>query len=118
MNLGGEPVATTLLNHHNPQIYSKHLSLYPQISSPHTSSRKLSLQQTENTTENHRQSKCRVVAFSPTGYIYKTTLTPKVEGPFNKREQEDCKSHRSREFVVRFVSPLRYTHNIPINMTA
>lgn len=55
-----------------PQLHSKYLSLYPQISGPYPSSKKHSyLEQMKTITENYNQSKCRVVESSPNGYIYK-----------------------------------------------
>lgn len=41
--------------------------------------------------KNYTESKCRVVEYSPNGYIYKTTPTPKAQEASWKREQKDSK---------------------------
>ena len=47
----------------------------------------VSLKWTENITENHNQSKCRVVESSPNGYIYNTTPTSKAQGSWWQWEE-------------------------------
>jgi hypothetical protein len=44
----------------------------------------------EDNTENHNQSKFRVVEPYPNSYIYNTTPEPKTQGSLQKRGQRDC----------------------------
>lgn len=45
----------------------------------HPTSRRLHFA-AETITDNYNQSKCRIVEHSPNGYIYNTSLVPKVQG--------------------------------------
>jgi len=54
----------------------------------------------ETTTENHNQSICRAVEPSPNGYIYKTFPHLRLREHCRK-QAEDCKSQKIREFAVR-----------------
>jgi hypothetical protein len=70
MGLGGEPTTASLPKQHNPQLPSKYLLLYTQISvilAPHQ--RNFSSLQMEIVMENHNQSKCRGLELSSNGYI-------------------------------------------------
>lgn len=46
-----------------------------------------SLQHIENITENHKQSKCRVLEPRTNGYIYNTTSTPETKGEYQRHAQ-------------------------------
>lgn len=70
---------TTLPSQHNPYIHSKYLLFCLQISVVlNLHQENFSLQKVETITENHNQSKCRVVESSLNVYVYTTALTPKV----------------------------------------
>lgn len=43
----------------------------------------------------------QIVVSSPSGYIYRTTPTPKAQGILQKRGQKDYKSQRIGELAVR-----------------
>lgn len=69
------------------------LSLYQQIIVVLTPQQaKFSLQETETITENHSQSKCRVLEARENRSIYNVFPTSKTQKTLQKRGQKDCKT--------------------------
>ena len=74
----------------------------------------VSLPQMETTTENHNQSKCRVVEPSPNGYIYKTLQSLKFREHCEKGV-ERLQESEDRGASCEIVSPgnsRSYTHEV------
>lgn len=83
------------------------------------------MQQTGVSTENHNQSKCRVVGPSPNGYIYTTLLNPKFSVHCRRGgRKKKCDSQRIKEFAIRLnllvlseETPIKSHQNDFLNMS-
>lgn len=71
----------------HPKLHSKYLFLGPQISVVVLTSCQgnFFLQEMEKMTENHNQSKLRVVQPGASGAVYRTALAPKAQGTLQRR---------------------------------
>lgn len=99
VDLKGEPETTTLLSQHNPQLHSKYLSLYSQISiDPAAHEKDFSMQQIETTAENHlNQAQSRGAQQIPLQHDFCNLSLGN-----HCRRREDCNSREIRVFAVRW----------------